>query len=412
MLNPDAGVRARDIISFSKSRRPSLALVVDRQSSHGEPSERVLSYLGQNPHDRPVLVLDTSIVELRFRNLSAALPDTEIYYAVKANPAPEVLARLVQAGSSFDVASRGEIELCLAAGTDPMRLSYGNTIKREKDIAFAHSVGVPLFAFDAEEEVRKIARAAPGADVYCRLLSTGEGADWPLSRKFGCTPAMAEKLLLLAAELGLRPRGVSFHVGSQQGDVESWDRSIAEAAELFAKLDAQGICMDLVNLGGGFPARYQFDMPDVQSYGDCIRKALRRHFGSRMIRTIAEPGRSLVADAGVIRTEVVLVAKKEEADEKRWVYLDIGKFSGLAETMEEAIRYRFRTPKDDGEMGPVVIAGPTCDSADVLYENTNYEMPLDLAAGDEVLILSAGAYTSTYSSVAFNGFAPLEVVCI
>ena len=313
MLNPDAGVRARDIISFSKSRRPSLALVVDRQSSHGEPSDRVLSYLGQNPHDRPVLVLDTSIVELRFRNLSAALPDTEIYYAVKANPAPEVLARLVQAGSSFDVASRGEIELCLAAGADPMRLSYGNTIKREKDIAFAHSVGVPLFAFDAEEEVRKIARAAPGADVYCRLLSTGEGADWPLSRKFGCTPAMAEKLIILAHELGLRPRGVSFHVGSQQGDVKAWDRSISEAAALFAKLDARGICLDLVNLGGGFPARYLTEMPGTQSYGGAIRKALRHHFGSRVIRTIAEPGRALVADAGVIRAEVVLVAKKDEA---------------------------------------------------------------------------------------------------
>ncbi len=122
---------------------------------------------------------------------------------------------------------------------------------------------------------------------------------------------------------------------------------------------------------------------------------------------IAEPGRYLVADAGVMQTEVVLVARKAAYDEQRWVYLDVGMFGGLAETMGEAIRYRLRTPHDGGSTGPVVLAGPTCDSADILYQHYSYQLPLALEPGDRVDVLSAGAYTTTYSTVGFNGFAPL-----
>jgi ornithine decarboxylase len=165
----------------------------------------------------------------------------------------------------------------------------------------------------------------------------------------------------------------------------------------------------ILNLGGGFPAKYVREVPSVEAYGRAIFRAVRKHFGNRIPETIIEPGRGLVGNAGVIEAEVVLVSKKSDKDdEARWVYLDIGKFGGLAETMDESIRYPIRTPRDGDEVGPCVLAGPTCDRADILYEKRPYELPISLEIVDTVLIEGTGAYTATYASVAFNGFAPLR----
>jgi len=417
MLRPEAGLEARrrfsvDTVPFIPAAKPALSLVPASVPPRGEPTEAMRRYFAETPHDNPVLVVDLAVVAWNYRELALALPDTAIYYAVKANPAPELVDRLAGLGCNFDVASRGEIELCLSRGIAADRLSFGNTIKKERDIAFAHAAGVPLFAVDCEAEVEKIARAAPGAQVFCRILTSGDGADWPLSRKFGCTPAMAETVLRRAAELGLTPRGVSFHVGSQQVDLGQWDGALAETAVLFDRLAADGIALDLVNLGGGFPARYRDEVAGNAAYGVAIRESLDRRFAGRAITTIAEPGRGLVGDAGAIRSEVVLVSRKDAGDPVRWVYLDIGKFSGRAETMDEAIKYRVATDHDGGPDGPVVLAGPSCDSADILYEKAGYRLPLALQPGDTVLILATGAYTSTYSSVGFNGFPPLQTVCV
>ena len=168
----------------------------------------------------------------------------------------------------------------------------------------------------------------------------------------------------------------------------------------------------MVNLGGGFPTKYLKNVPTVKSYGASIFRALRRHFGNRIPETIIEPGRGMVGNAGVIEAEVVLVSKKSKNDDVRWVYLDIGKFGGLAETMDEAIKYPIVSEREGGETGPVVIAGPSCDSADILYEKAEYELPLDLKVGDKIAIIATGAYTSSYASVGFNGFAPLKTYCI
>ncbi|MGH7090348.1 MAG: type III PLP-dependent enzyme, partial [Stellaceae bacterium] len=335
-----------------------------------------------------------------------------IYYAVKANPAPEIVRRLAALGSSFDVASPSEIELCLGCGIEPGRISFGNTIKKEADIAFAHAAGVRLFAFDSEAEVEKLGRAAPGSRVFCRILVDGSGAEWPLSRKFGCAPDMAAALLRRAGELGLDPYGASFHVGSQQTDLGQWDRAVARAAQLFQALGETGILLRMVNIGGGFPAHYRAAVAPVDRYAAAVMAAFAQHFGDALPEIIVEPGRSIAGDAGVIQAEIVLIARKSFDDDRRWVYLDIGKFSGLAETADESIKYRIRTPADGGLVGPVVIAGPTCDSADILYENSDYRLPLDLKVGDKVEILSTGAYTSSYASVGFNGFAPLKTYCI
>jgi ornithine decarboxylase len=359
-----------------------------------------------------LLVVDLNVVRDNYQTFAKALPDTRVFYAVKANPAPEVLALLASMGSCFDTASVPEIEMALAAGASPDRISFGNTIKKERDIARAYALGIRLYAVDCKPEVEKVARAAPGSRVFCRILSDCVGAEWPLSRKFGCEPSMAADVLEHAHKLGLEAHGVSFHVGSQQRNTNAWDRALAQAAAVFRECGERGINLAMVNLGGGFPTKYLKNVPTVKSYGSAIFRALRRHFGNRIPETIIEPGRGMVGNAGVIEAEVVLVSKKSEDDDVRWVYLDIGKFGGLAETMDESIRYPIRTPRDGGETGPCVLAGPTCDSADVLYEKQPYALPVSLEIGDKVLIEGTGAYTSTYAAVAFNGFAPLKTVHI
>jgi ornithine decarboxylase len=371
-------------------------------------TQRILDFFATRRPEGPCLVVDLDAVRDNYLGFARAMPDTRIFYAVKANPAPEILSLLADLGSSFDTASVPEIEMALIAGATPERISYGNTIKKERDIARAHQLGVDLFAVDSIEEVEKIARSAPGARVFCRILTDGKGAEWPLSRKFGCSVAMAETVLARADELGLRAYGISFHVGSQQTRFKSWDEALKQAAQIFRTLGERGITLSMVNLGGGFPARYLKPVPGVRNYAQAIRTSLGKHFGNAIPETIIEPGRGMVGDAGAIKAEVVLVAKKDESDRHRWVYLDIGKFGGLAETMEEAIRYPILTERDGDEKTPCVIAGPTCDSADVLYEKTPYDLPVTLTVGDEVLIDKAGAYTTTYATVAFNGFAPLK----
>jgi len=370
-------------------------------------TQRILDFLATRRPEGPCLVVDLDVVRENFLAFRKALPESRIYYAVKANPAPEVLALLAELGSSFDTASVAEVEMALAAGASPDRISFGNTIKKERDIARARALGVDLFAVDSVEEVEKIARVAPGARVFCRVLTDNVGAEWPLSRKFGCARSMAVDVLTRAHDLGLTAYGVSFHVGSQQPRLQAWDAALADAAEVFRTLAERDIHLSMVNMGGGFPARYLKRVPAPQAYGQAIFRALRKHFGNRIPETIIEPGRGMVGDAGVIKAEVVLISRKSDEDPTRWVYLDIGKFGGLAETMDECIRYPIRTGRDGDPVAPCILAGPTCDSADVLYEKTPYPLPISLTIGDEVLIEATGAYTTTYSSVAFNGFSPL-----
>jgi len=371
-------------------------------------NERIARFLADRRPESPCLVVDLDVVAESYEMLRRYLPLAKIFYAVKANPADEVLGMLREMGSSFDVASRGEVELVLDKGISAERVSFGNTIKKERDIAFAYERGVRLFALDSEMELEKIARAAPGSRVFCRILSDCVGAEWPLSRKFGCEPTMAADVLEHAHRLGLEAYGISFHVGSQQRNPHAWDRALASAAGVFRECGERGLTLSMVNLGGGFPTKYLKHVPTVKTYGSAIFRALRRHFGNRIPETIIEPGRGMVGNAGVIEAEVVLVSKKSENDDVRWVYLDIGKFGGLAETMDESIRYAIRTPRDGDELSPCVLAGPTCDSADVMYEKQPYALPVSLEIGDRVLIEGTGAYTATYSSVAFNGFPPLK----
>lgn len=352
----------------------------------------------------PYLELDVPAAVDRFRRLASALPGTAVHYAVKANPHPRLLAGLAVAGCRFDVASPTEVRAALRAGTAPETLVYSNPVKRRDHVAEAFALGVRLFVVDSLPETVKVAQAAPGSEVLCRLVTSGEGSDWPLSRKYGCSTYEAVETLSTAAELGLEAAGVCFHVGSQQRDPEAWASPITAAAHVFDLLRRQGLTPRLLDLGGGFPAAYDDGCRPVAAYGEAIDRQLTEAFGADRPETIVEPGRGIVGDAGTLVSTVVAVVHRGGV---RWVFLDAGVFTGLVETLDEAIRYRVQTSADGGETGPCVLAGPTCDSADVLYEQRMVHLPVDLAEGDEVRLLSAGAYTSCYSSVGFNGFAPL-----
>jgi ornithine decarboxylase len=368
---------------------------------------KIARFLAQHQPATPCMVLDVDRVEENFRALRDALPLARIFYAVKANPAHQVLERLVGLSSHFDAASVEEVEACLDAGASPAAISFGNTIKKVSAIRRAHEVGVAMFAFDSREELEKLARHAPGARVYCRILVENEGADWPLSRKFGTSIESARELMLEAGELGLDPYVLSFHVGSQQTTTRAYEVAIGKVAMLFTDLTESGINLRMMNLGGGFPTRYRDDVPEIDQFGNAIMTAMTEHFGNNLPEMVIEPGRFIVGDAGVVQAEVVLVSRRDKNDPVRWVYLDIGRFGGLAETEGESIKYRITTPHDGSAMGPVAIAGPTCDGADILYEKSNYRLPLALTSGDRVELLSTGAYVTTYCSTKFNGFAPL-----
>ena len=375
-------------------------------------TERIDRFLAEENPTLPCVVVDLSIVRQRYRLLRAHFPSAEIFYAVKANPAEPVVAALGELGANFDLASLGEMERCFGARVPPERLSYGNTVKREAGIVAAYARGVRLFAFDTGAELEKLARVAPGSEVFCRLMVRNTGAEWPLSHKFGCDRHTAIDLLVHAKSLGLRPVGVSFHVGSQQTDPSQWLAPIQHAAEIFRSCAHRGVHLSLLNLGGGLPAHYRAPVPDIGVYAATIERQLAASFGSSRPRIILEPGRYMVGDAGILRSEVLLAADRPHPGGHRWVYLTCGRYNGLPETQGEAIRYRIRTSRDGGPIVPTIVAGPTCDSTDIVYERSDYRLPADLTEGDTVDFLSAGAYTASYASVEFNGFPPIETHCI
>jgi ornithine decarboxylase len=370
-------------------------------------TERIRRFLAGQAPPTPCLVIDTGVVTARVREFATGFPHSRLYYAVKANPEPAVLRAVLAGGGGFDVASPAEIATCLAEGARPEALSYGNPIKKAADIAYAFERGVREFTTDAESDVDHLARHAPGASVSVRVLVDGPASATPFGRKFGCEPERAVELVRHAADLGLDPAGIAFHVGSQQADVSAWDTGIAAAAKVFAELAAAGIHPRRLNLGGGFGVTYRTPVPTLAAYASAIQASLTSYFPTKVPEIALEPGRAVVATAGLIRTEVVLVAQRGD---HRWVYLDIGRYNGLAETENEAIPYRFDPVK--APLGPVVIAGPTCDGDDVLYQYTHYELPLALRAGDRLDILDTGAYTASYSSVSFNGIEPLRTYCL
>lgn len=362
--------------------------------------------------ETPFLVVDLEIIRQKYQELVTCFPTAKVHYALKANPGAPVVNLLRELGSCFDVASIFELNRVLECGVEPDRISYGNTIKKAAHVKYAYDKGVRLYATDSKADLQNIAEQAPGSKIFVRILvEGGETAEWPLSRKFGCHPDMAIDLLVQAKNLGLVPYGISFHVGSQQKDIAVWDAALSKVKYMFDWMKfEEDVSLKMINMGGGFPANYISEVNPIQIYAEEILRYLHDDHGDDLPEIILEPGRSLVGESGVLISEVVLISRKSRTDLNRWVYTDVGLFQGLIETLGESIKYPIYTPKMDepGSSGTVVLAGPTCDSTDIMYENSNYQLPLNLAVGDRLYWLTTGAYTNSYSSVEFNGFPPLK----
>jgi ornithine decarboxylase len=360
--------------------------------------------------ETPCLILDLEVVKAKYEELKSNLPFAKVYYAVKANPHDEVLALLRDLGSCFDVASRYELDQLLRLGVSPERMTFGNTIKKKKDIAYFFERGVRLFATDSLTDLSMISSAAPGSRVYFRLLADGSGADWPLSKKFGCHPDLIRMLVKTAVRFGLEPYGISFHPGSQQRDVGQWSSALTTVGQLFRSIREEiHVDLKMVNMGGGFPANYLEPTDTIASYAENIKRFMDNSFKEGWPEEIIiEPGRSMVGDAGVIVSEIVNIAKKSVHERYTWVFLDVGKFRGLIETLDESIKYPIYF-EGSGKAIDTIIAGPSCDSMDILYEKQTYSMPESARIGDRAFFFTAGAYTQSYSSIYFNGFPPLAV---
>ena len=345
----------------------------------------------------PYLDLDVPAAVTRYRRIAACLPGTAVHYPVRANPEPALLAALAAAGCRFDVAGPAEVVAVLRAGAAAGDLVYSSPVKRRQDIVFAARLGVRVFVVDSIEETQKVAAAAPGSVVLCRILTSEDGADLPLSRRYGRTPGQAVHILRSAAAVGLQAAGLSFHVGSQR-EPSAWDGPIAATARVFATLRVDGLAPWLLDLGGGFPARLDEGCLPLAAYGAAIETSLRRHFGDRRPATMVGPGRAVVADAGTLVASVVAVLWRGDT---RWVFLDAGGFTGLAATRDEAMRYRITTTAVGGPTGPCVLAGPACRGGDVLVEQAPVQLPRALAEGDVVRLHASGAYPGV------NGFPSL-----
>lgn len=375
----------------------------------------------------PCVICKLSIMKKEFLEMRKGYPHADIYYAVKSNPGMNGLKMLSELGSCFDVASKTELDMVLSLGVGPDRISFGNTIKKSEDIAYAFSKGIRKFATDSEQDVMKLAENAPGSDVFVRILLPGsKTADWPLSKKFGCAPDMAIDLIKLAKSKGLNPIGVSFHVGSQQRDTDTWDSALKTAAGVFSAVEKfsegdDAIHLNLVNTGGGLPGKYIIPTPEKEVYIKEINGAIVKYFGDGKdvkpgMKFIMEPGRSLAANCGILVSQVIMATKKDKNAEDRWLYLDCGVFGGLYETIGECIRYPLYLEKKDGsvvslgdDLVPTIVAGPTCDSMDIMYEQNKVMLPSNIQEGDKIIFMTAGAYTGSTSFVGFNGFAPTPV---
>jgi ornithine decarboxylase len=357
----------------------------------------------------PFLLIDLNKIKEKLISIKESFPFSKVYYAVKANPHIEILKLLDSLDSNFDIASIYELNSLLDLKVSPDRISFGNTIKKEEDIKYAYEKGIRLFSTDSISDLRKLAASAPGSNVFFRMINEGGDADWPLSRKFGTHPDMIYHLALESKKLGLIPYGLSFHVGSQQRDIGQWDNAISQCKYLFDSLKEEGIYLKSINMGGGFPANYLKPTSDIATYATEITRFLKEDFEDHLPEIVIEPGRFLVADAGVIVSDIILISKKSVLNQCPWVYLDVGVYNGLFDSIDELMKFPIFHERQINpvETKEVILAGPTCDSIDILYEDFKYYLPIDIKEGEKIFIFTTGSYTASLSSVGFNGFPPL-----
>ena len=371
--------------------------------------ERIAGYVAR--HGSPLYLVSRERLRENFRRLDEGLPAAKLFYAVKANPHPLILETLHEAGAGFDVASKGEIQAAVGAGANPRDdLIFADTVKDPRHIRYAWDIGLDDFTYDNASELTQIARHAPGAFVTLRLAVSNEGAVAHLSEKFGAPDDEAVPLLTASRDAGLVPRGLSFHVGSQCLDDRRWVEALETCARVRDRARAAGIELTMLDIGGGFPARYFREDVDIARTCGVVSEAFARLFGAGT-ELVAEPGRAIVADAVALVTRVISASHRAGRD---WLYFDDGVYGSFLEVLLYHARYPLRA-ETDGPSRPYVLAGPTCDSIDVFSRDAQGRVATeDLAAMDldDVLVAGGmGAYTFS-ESTRFNGFEPPAFVAV
>ncbi|PSJ18842.1 type III PLP-dependent enzyme [Nitrosomonas supralitoralis] len=353
-------------------------------------------------YQRPFLLVDSDLIRLKSRRFMAAMPRVHPHYAVKANPDERVLKTLIEEGVGFEIASIAELDVLLKLGVPAAEIFYSNPMKSRAYIEYAAAKGVEWYVLDSVEELQKIVGIKPDAKMYLRIDTPNIGSDWPLAGKFGTHLADIHEIIHQAVKLKADLAGVTFHVGSQCRNPQNWRVGIERAKKVFAEMQRVGLNPRLLNVGGGYPVRHVKPIPSIEIIAEVINEAIADLPES--IRVMAEPGRYLVSDSAYFICRVVGTATRNG---KRWMYWDAGMFGGVIE-MTEGLRYEILTDRE-GNRIPWSIAGPTCDSVDILMHDLM--LPNDIQEGDFIYIPNAGAYTTAYASN-FNGFPLPDVKVI
>lgn len=366
---------------------------------------KALKYLDRKNIETPFLLMDREKVKEKASLIGQNIQNSKVFYAVKANPDIEVIKLADKLGMGFEIASEGELKLLSSIGVEPERIISSNPVKTFKFLKMAASYGVSYFAYDSEDEVDKMARLLPGCNVYVRLSVPNEGSEWPLSKKFGVEIDKAAELLFYAGEKGLNPVGVTFHVGSQCTNIYNWNSALDKARALWDIAERKGIKLSLLNIGGGYPIKYTKNVVDVDAIEKNADRLIRDKF-PRDVKILIEPGRAVVGDAGIFVTSVI--GKANRGDDN-YLYIDVGVFNGLMESVG-GIKYSYivETSRQTRYKRKWTVAGPSCDSFDVIDKNVNLPEP---EIGGLMLILSGGAYTISYASE-FNGFSIPKTILI
>ncbi|MEW6687986.1 MAG: type III PLP-dependent enzyme [Pseudomonadota bacterium] len=392
------GVRPSSLVRNGKQNPQPQEQLFD---THPEASLEfeIVRQAARQKYTRPFLILDSAIVREKARRFRAAMPRVRPHYAVKANPDRRVVKALVQESCAFEIASTAELDLLLALGVQAQDVFYSNPMKSRQAISYTAAKGVQWYVVDSVDELRRVHELAADAKIYVRIATPNIGSDWPLSGKFGAGASETREIIATAAKLGADLAGVTFHVGSQCRNPENWRVGIEKARTLFDAMTKAGLKPRLLDIGGGFPVRHVKPIPSIEVIGEVVNEALKAF--PEEVAVIAEPGRYMVSDAGYFVCRVLGTTTRGG---KRWMHWDAGLFGGVIETTE-GLKYKIRTERSGPDI-PWHVAGPTCDSVDVILRDE--PLPSDLQEGDFIYIRNAGAYTTAYASE-FNGFPLPEV---
>ena len=357
---------------------------------------KALKHIDKEHVETPFLLIDKEKVKEKVAMIGHNIRNAKVLYSVKANPDPELSRLIADLGIGFEIASEGELRMLAAIGVEANRIISSNPIKSPRFLGEARAYGVELFAFDSSDEVEKIAEWAPKSNVYVRLSVPNEGSEWPLTRKFGAELDDAVELLSQARDRDLNPMGITFHVGSQCTNPYNWNIALDKAKILWDRAERNGIGLRMLNIGGGYPVNYTKSVLSIESIEKNIDGLIREKFPED-VEIHIEPGRAVVGDAGILVTRIIGKAKRHDED---WLYLDVGVFNGLMESLG-GIRYTYLIEGQSQSFKEWTIAGPSCDSFDVIDRNVRLREP-DI--NSLLLVLSGGAYTVSYASE-FNGFS-------